>query len=135
MKTRTFRFELLDKLELRVLCDGLLADDSDVVERCVAFFEVETTGLWHGRARAMMARRFKHCRLSNHQHGRVVQAILGRLESGRFFEQFKDQLRFVLHVEPQSAFTVARSLQRATAEHVRRYATWILSHEPPDGCA
>jgi len=135
MKTQTSNFESLDKGELIALCDRLLTDDSDAVEECVAFIEGETMGLWHGRARAMMARRLKHCRLSQSQRTRVVRTILDRLVSGRFSEQFKDQLRFVLHVAPERAFTVARSCQGTAAEHVRRYATWILSHETHDRCA
>ena len=135
MKTQTSSFEFLDKLELHALCDRLLAGDSDAIEECVAFIEAETMGVWHGRARAMMARRLKHCPLSQPQRRRVVRAILDRLVSGRFSEQFKDQLRFVLHVAPEKAFTVARSCQGAAADHIRRYATWILSHKTRDRCA
>jgi hypothetical protein len=54
----------LTKLELRALCDRLLTDNQGAVKTCVRFLEAETFGLWHGRARAMMARRLKHCRLS-----------------------------------------------------------------------
>jgi hypothetical protein len=129
MSPQTSSFELFDKGALIALCDRLLTDDSDAVERCIAFIEAETVGIWHGRARAMMARRLKHCSLSQSQSTRVVRAILERFASGRFSEQFKDQLRFVLHVAPERAFTAARSCQRAAAGHVRRYAIWILSHE------
>jgi hypothetical protein len=129
LKAQTSSFDSLGKGELIALCDRLLTDDSAAVEECIAFIEAETMGLWHGRARAMMARRLKHCRLSQPQRTRAVRAILDRLVCGRFYEQFKDQLRFVLHVEPERAFKVARSCQGAAAEHVRRYATWILSHE------
>jgi hypothetical protein len=135
MKAPGASFESLDKRELIALCDRLLTDDSDAVEECVAFIEVETMGLWHGRARAMMARRLKHCRLSQPQCTRAVGAILGRFASGRFSEQFKDQLRFVLRVAPERAFTIARSCQGSAAEHIRRYATWILSHETHDRSA
>ena len=134
MNTQTSSFDSLDKLALHALCDRLLADDSDAVEECIAFIETETIGRWHGRARAKMARRLKHCRLSQPQRTRVVRAILDRLVSGRFSEQFKDQLRFVLHVAPESAFTAARRCQAKAAEHVRRYANWVLSHETNDRC-
>jgi uncharacterized protein YgbK (DUF1537 family) len=132
MKTQISSFELAAKGELIALCDRLLTEDSDAVEECIAFIEAETMGVWHGRARAMMARRLKHCRLSQPQRTSAVRAILDRLVSGRFSEQFKDQLRFVLHVSPERAFAVARSCQGAATEHVRRYATWILSHETHD---
>jgi hypothetical protein len=132
MKSQISSLELLDKGELHALCDRLLADDSAAVEACVTFIEAETTGLWHGRARAMMARRLKHCRLSQSQQTRVVRAILERFVSGQFSEQFKDQLRYALHVAPKRVFSVARGCQSAAAGHVRRYATWILSHETHD---
>jgi hypothetical protein len=129
MKSQLCSFESLDKGELHALCDRLLWEDSAAVEESVAFIEADTRRIWHGRARAMMARRLKHCRLSQSQRTRVVRAILARFASGRFSEQFKDQLRFVLHVAPDQAFAVAGSCQDAPSEHVRRYAAWILSHE------
>lgn len=129
MKTQGSPFESLNKTKLHALCDRLLACDFGAVEECIAFLEAETSGNWHGRARAMMSRRLKHCHLSQQQGTRVVAAILQRLVSGRFSEQFKDQLRLALHVAPERTLTVARTCQGAAAEHVRRYATWILSHE------
>ena len=120
--------EELKKRELHILCDRLLSCETAAVEECVAFLEAESFGVWHGRARAMMARRLKHCRLFDAQRDRVVDAILDRLASGRFSEQFKDQLRLVLHIAPARAFKTARKCEAAPAEHVRRYARWILSH-------
>lgn len=121
--------ELLTKSELRALCDRLLVDDPDAVKECVAFFQRETTGLWHGRARAMMARRLKHCRLTDTQRRHLTHTVLVRFIAGQFSEQFKDQLRLVLHLEPEEAFDFGRRGQCVKAEHVRRYADWILSHE------
>ena len=77
----------------------------------------------------MMSRRLNHCRLSDSQRERVIRAIMQRLVSGRFSEQFKDQLRLVLHLDAPGAYKVARGCQGATAEYIRRYALWILSHE------
>ncbi|HAB17463.1 MAG TPA: hypothetical protein PLX89_10490 [Verrucomicrobiota bacterium] len=131
MKPSPANFEMLDKEELLRLCDRLRSGDSEAVDECVAFLEVDTRGVWHGRARAMMTRRLKHCQLSESQRARVVRSILGRLVSGCFSEQFKDQLRLVLQVAPDQAFAAARSCQTAQAEHVRRYAAWVLSHESP----
>ena len=135
MKAQAFSLASLDKRDLGALCDRLLTDDADAIEKCIAFMEAETKGIWHGRARAKMARRLKHRRLSPSQLARVVDAILGRLASGRFSEQFKDQLRFVLRVAPKKAFSAARGCQGAAAGHVRRYAAWILSREARDHCA
>jgi hypothetical protein len=56
-------FESLTKADLHRMADQLLKDDAAGIESCVSFFEATTQGLWHNRARAMMARRFKHCGL------------------------------------------------------------------------
>ena len=115
-------FETLSKCELRALCDRLLEDDPDAVQVCVAFLEAETIRMWHGRARAVMARRLKHRSLSPSQRERVATAVLGRLAQGRFSAGFRDQLRLVLRLTPERAFAAARGCQSATAEYVRRYA-------------
>jgi hypothetical protein len=129
MKTPTCSFESFDKIELHALADGLHSSDPDAVEWCITFMEAETSGVWHGRARAMMARRLKHCQLSAKQRSRVVRAVLDRLASGRFSEQFKDQLRLVLQLRPTAAYKVARECQAGAPPHVRRYCAWVLSHE------
>src|SRR4051794_12279788 len=90
--------ESLSKIHLHHLADQLLIADVDAIEQCVGFVEAETLGYWHGRARAMMARRLKHCPLTPQQQERLVDAVLQRLASGRFSEQFKDQLRLALQI-------------------------------------
>src|SRR6202042_3479371 len=57
----------LGKPPLRALADRLLHDDPDAVERSIAFFVLETRGLWHGRARSLIARRLKHRTLTADQ--------------------------------------------------------------------
>ncbi|HEX6289972.1 MAG TPA: hypothetical protein VFZ66_12320 [Herpetosiphonaceae bacterium] len=120
--------EELSKVQLHALADWLLLQDPAAIERCVAFLEAETYGCWHGRARALIARRLKHCALSQEQQARAIDAILKRLVSGRFSEQFKDQLRLVLHLDAERAFAVARGCEQDSREYVRRYAAWILAH-------
>lgn len=122
--------DALSKSDLLALADRLLDDAPDVVEQCVAFIEAESLGLWHGRARAKMSRRLKHCRLDASQCARLLQAILRRLVSGCFSEQFKDQLRLALYLDAARVYNVARSCcAYSSADHVRRYADWILRHE------
>jgi hypothetical protein len=116
-------------MELRALADRLLDHDPIAVEWCVTFVEAETCGIGHGRARARMARRRKHCPLSKNQTSSLVQAILNRLVHGGFSEQFKDQLRLAIQLDPQETFAAARNCQNAAADHVSRYARWILAHE------
>ena len=129
MKTLTRVFESFQKSELHQLADRLVEQDPIAIEWSVAFLEIETRGIWHGRARAMMARRLKHCHLSDHQRLRLVNAILQRLASGNFLEQFRDQLKLALQLNPKRACSVANVCQSAPAAHVRRYAKWMLSRK------
>jgi hypothetical protein len=123
-------FDSRSKCDLRALCDRLLADDPEALEECVSFFEAETFGLWHGRARALMARRLKHRPLSASQLERVVRTVLGRLVQGRFSEGFRDQVRLVLRLDPERAFQAAHNCPGKAPEHARRYAAWVLAHQP-----
>jgi hypothetical protein len=118
---------LLTKNELHVLADGLLQPEPWVVERCVAFVLADTRGLWHGRARAMMCRRLKHCSLGRTHREQLLACIGGRLASGAFSEQFKDQLRLCLHVDRQHTLEICRKSVGSAKPHVRRYAEWVLS--------
>lgn len=110
------------------LADRLLPCDLEAVEECVCFTEGDSMGIWHGSARAMMSRRLKHCKLTPGQRSRLVRAILARLVSGRFSEQFKDQIRLALHLDCESVFRTAAACKETGPEHVRRYAKWILAH-------
>jgi hypothetical protein len=118
----------LTKLDLRDLADLLLLDDPNAVEACVQFVEADTKGNWHGRARAIMCRRLKHCTLSALQSQRLVFCITERLRSGHFSEQFKDQLRLAIHFDIQTARAVALACRTDSRNYVCRYAEWLLAH-------
>ena len=45
------------------LADRLRFNDTDAIESCIKFIEEDTKGAQHGRARALMCRRLKHCTL------------------------------------------------------------------------
>lgn len=130
VKTPTCSFAPFKKEELDDLADRLLDNDPVAVEWCVTFLEAETFGVGHGRARARMARRLKHCSLSNRQKSRLLKAILGRLVEGKFSEQFKDQLRLAMQIDPKATLDAARKSRDATVAHVRRYAQWVSEREP-----
>lgn len=119
----------LSKRDLHELADGLLEPEPWVVERCVEFVLAETQGLWHGRARAMMCRRLKHCSLGRTHLTQLVDCITGRLASGTFSEQFKDQLRLAMHLDIERTLAVCRSSASSKKAHVKRYAEWALSSE------
>lgn len=128
--TPSCNFALFRKGELAELSDRLPENDPIAIEWCVTFIEAETFGIGHGRERARMARRLKHCSLSKAQKLRLVKAIQHRLVEGGFSEQFKDQLRLAMQIDPQRILEAARQCRGAQAAHVRRYAQWVLEREP-----
>ena len=77
-------FDSFSKQQLHELADQLLTFDSLAIEYCVEFVLAESKGLWHGRARAIMCRRLKHCKLGRTHRTKLVACILGRLQSGEF---------------------------------------------------
>lgn len=119
----------LSKLELRALADGLLQPEPGGIERCVEFVIAETQGIWHGRARAMMCRRLKHCSLGRTHRSQLVACITSRLVIGSFSEQFKDQLRLAMHLNLEQTLEVCRKSLSSEKPHIKRYAEWALSPE------
>jgi hypothetical protein len=119
----------LRKKDLHSLADGLILEDQWSIDRCVDFVVSETKGLWHGRARAMMCRRLKHCVLGRKQRTQLVEAISERLASGEFSEQFKDQLRLAMYLDMETTSTAAHGAIKSNKAHAIRYAQWVLSHE------
>jgi hypothetical protein len=121
----------LTKADLHDLADRLLIDDPDAIEVCIAFIEADTAGIWHGRARAMMCRRLKHCTLRESQSDRLVLCIVEQLRSGNFSQQFRDRLRLALYLDKQITLNIAVACLSDRRNYVRRHAEWILNH--PDG--
>jgi hypothetical protein len=122
-------FADLSKVELQNLADGLLNPEPWVVERCVQFVLAETHGLRHGRVRAMICRRLKHCELGRTHRTELVSCITNRLSLGNFSEQFKDQLRLSLHLDFEKTMKVSQGCLTSPMHHVKRYAEWVLSEE------
>lgn len=129
-------FGRLTKMELHALADELLLTCEPVtVQRCVDFVKAETKGFWHGRARAMICRRLKHCPLGRAHRTELVAAITQRLEQGSFSEQFKDQLRLALHLDRERTLASCRVCLRSAKPYVRRYAEWALNLEGANDAA
>lgn len=116
-----------DRLTLRRLADRLLHQDPMAIETCVRFVSAETRGTWHGRARAMMCRRLKHCDLDRTHRAQLVDVVCQRLVDGRFSEQFKDQLRLAWRLDPDRVENVCRAAADSPKAHVRRTARWLLA--------
>jgi hypothetical protein len=128
-----FVYENLSRRELRDFADRVAENDPDAIEFATRFFERETKGTWHNRARAMLARRFKHCELNDSQKRRVQSAIYRRLHTGEFFEHFKDQLRLALHFDRGETITEAAEASKRPVPHVIQYSRWILEHDDQTG--
>lgn len=123
-------FASLTKPELHALADALRTCEPVEVQYCVDFVLADTQGLWHGRARAKMCRRLKHCALGRTQRTALVECITTRLLSGRFSEQFKDQLKLALHLDAARTLAACHSGLDSAKPHVRRYAQWAIDlHE------
>jgi hypothetical protein len=124
----TYEFEHMSKVEVQALADDLRAGSIEAIEKSVRFVCAETVGLWHGRGRAMMCRRMKHLELARSHRDHLVSVIVERLASGRFSEQFRDQLRLAMHLSEEETFAVARRALKSEKDHVRRFARWVMSH-------
>ena len=120
---------LLSKKELHSLADGLIGGYQDSIDHCVEFVANESKGIWHGRGRAMMCRRLKHCALTAAQKTQLLEAILERFVGGGFSEQFKDQLRLAMHLNWEVTLAAAHKALKSHKNHVVRYAQWVLPHE------
>jgi hypothetical protein len=58
---------------------------------------------------------------------RLVDVIIERLQSGRFSEQFKDQLTMAMRFDPNRMRAVANRLKSDDTEYIRRHAAWVLN--------
>lgn len=131
--TAALVFEKLSRRELRDRADRVAENDPDAVEFATRFFERETKGTWHNRARAMLARRFKHCQLTDFQKRRISSAIYRRLQAGEFFEQFKDQLRLAIYLDRDGIMKEANEASKRPIPRVIRYSRWIMNHDDQTG--
>lgn len=114
------------KSELHALIDALAGKDPQALAQCIDFVTSDTRGFWHNRARAKMCRRLKHIDLSKAQIDRLVHCIGSRLASGDFSEQFRDQLRLAMRLDPAYMAHLARQSAHSKTPHIARLAGWVL---------
>ena len=117
----------LSKSALHALIDALSGGDPQALVRCIDFVTSETRGFWHNRARAKMCRRLKHIALSEDQRDQLVRCIAGRLASGQFSEQFRDQLRLAMRLDPARMAQLAQRSAQSGTPHTARLARWVIS--------
>lgn len=112
------------------LTNRLYLNDAEAVETCIKFIQADSKCAGHGRLRALMCHRLKHCTLSKSQRNRLVGYVTERLYTGNFAQQFKDELRLALFLDRQDTLKVALKSRNDKREYVRRYAEWVLTHYP-----
>ena len=128
------------KTELDALISRMDRSDPEAVEEAIAFTVAESFGIWHGRARAKICRQLKNHPPPPPLRKQLVQAIISRLVSGNFSEQFKDQLAMAIRFEPSIMHDEATRLLDSPKEYVERYAHWVIHKvestkfrfQPPD---
>jgi hypothetical protein len=69
-----------------------------------------TEGIGNGRRRARLCRQLKHAELSYAHKERCFTSILQRFETGRFSQNFKDELGLAVHLDTPRSYTIALSL-------------------------
>lgn len=111
------------------LTDRLYQNNPKAIESSIQFIEADSKQVGHGRVRALMCRRLKHCTLSKKQRTRLIDHIAERLCTGNFAQQFKDELRLALFLDPQRILAAARLVRNDSRDYVRRYAEWVLAHQ------
>ena len=116
----------LTAIELHDLIDATKAGDTDAIKQSVAFVTAESFGYWHNRARAKLCRHFKNHPPSQKQCDRMVGTICGRLTSGNFYEQFRDQLSMAIRFDRDSMQKAANIALRSDREYIVRYGNRVL---------
>jgi hypothetical protein len=124
-------FDFPDRNALPNLAASLHADSStreQATAECIAFVLSDTKGHRHNRIRALMCRRLKHCLITDAQGRLLVQCITGRLASGDFSQQFRDQLSLAIHLDTRTTYECAVKCLAAPKVYVRKMAAWTIEN-------
>ncbi len=116
----------LTKFDLCTLIEEVKRGDTTARERAVCFVNSESFGIWHNRARAKLCRHFKNHPPMDNERDQMVKVVVGRLISGRFAQQFKDQLSMAIRFAPSQLQQAALVAQGSDREYVRNYSAWVL---------
>ena len=113
-------------VQLHDLIDETKSGSTDAIRQSVEFVIAESFGYWHNRARAKLCRHFKNHRPKPAQCDRMVTAIIGRLISGNFYEQFRDQLSMAIRFDSKRMKDSAAIAIESDREYIRRYGNRVL---------
>lgn len=117
-----------DKHQLIALIDAMSSADEFAKEKLLTFFELQSKGMWHNRARAKIARRLKHLSLTPKERCRCVDAVGRRLLTGEISEQFKDQLKMAIELDIDRIAEFADKGSISDTPHIVRFSKWVLAH-------
>ena len=117
---------ILTKGQLRDLIADTKAGCPDAILQAVAFVSFESFGLWHNRARANFCRHFKNHRPAPDLCEHMVDVICGRLISGKFYEQFWEQLSMAIRFDVGRMVETAKIAGDSDRDYIRRYGVRVL---------
>ncbi len=115
-----------DKCSLFQMIEDMKRGDLAARDYCISFLIIETDGVWHGRARAKISRNLPANHVDTKTANQVVRAVGERLVSGRFSEQFKDQINLGLRLLPDLKLSFAKQGLISKKQYVRRYSNWTI---------
>lgn len=102
--------------------------DQQKIEIAIKFFIANSRGMWHNRARARLARKFKWVTLTMQDRSRLLETIIRKWHEGEVDEQFRDQLHLAIHFDcpriEQLAFQAVTDRQLSST--TLQLAHWVL---------
>ena len=116
----------LSKGDLRSLVADTKTGDMSAVGRSVEFVIHESFGNWHNRARAKLCRFFKNHPPDEDECARMVDAVCTRLITGKFYEQFNDQLSMAIRFDCERMTKTAFVAANSERDYIRRYGARVL---------
>jgi len=114
------------KAELNDMIERVKRGDRSLVYELVVFTLAESWGIWHGRARAKICRYLRNHPPDATLQSKLVDTVCTRLETGRFSQQFRDQLRMAIRFSADRMRLLADSLLSSEKMYIRRSAAWVL---------
>lgn len=101
------------------------------LQEAVNFIAGNSRAVGDNRRRALLARRLKHVPLAAAQQEWLLMHILEKFRAGAIDEQFMDQLRLCLRLDPVRTLRCARNLQHSDKAYIQRCAGKVLRSGRP----
>jgi len=78
-----------------------------------------------GRVKAKIARQLKYVELTKDQKQKILEIIEQRLLTGNFSQQFKDELKLGLYIDPQFMYKISLEGIKSEKKYVCKYSLWL----------